>query len=1200
MKWIVSLFSVWLLGSTNLLKAQSWMSIHHDEDLIESFGIRILPSQFQLLQVERVDIQRAVNEGLIELPLPDGTMHRFLLERASNFHPQLEEKFPDIQSYHLISVSTPSISGKLDVSNRGISAVCRHPKSDIYIDLHLTDGRPYYMSYFTDDYEVEDDFLTSYLGHDHTFHNDVMHFMNDQPRKSPFSRSANEPVQLYVYDLALTCTGEYGLKHGGTVDGVLSAMNTALSRINFVLESELAIRLQLIANNDELIHLNGSNDPFTNGNAAQMALECNNFLLTKLGPGGFDVGHVFGTQCSNVVGTSGGVGTVCGGNKGFGSSCEISTSDRFYIGIVCHELGHQFGAEHTWNNCPTAPDNQFNGGTAFEPGSGSTIMSYAGACSDQNIQSTPDFYYHNNSIEDMIFFSRVSGGKQCAEIMETGNHHPTVKAVAGEGAFIPIMTPFRLTGEGNDIDGDDLTFVWEQYDPGVGQAGMNPLGQPQGNAPIFRSIPPRSDPTRYFPNLNSVLTGQSSTNEVLPTYSRTLTFRITARDQVESFGGVAWDEIKIQATSDAGPFKVTNLNNGDTLRQGDFIPVEWDIAGTNQLPVNCHLVDIVLAADGKTFSDTLAARVPNDGREMVLIPQVQSSSARIMVAAADNIFYNVNDTQLVISEPVVPTLAVDVFPHFQMLCLPMVAEINIHSFGLLGFDDSITVLPQQVPDLVKIDGPFRTRVGDPLVMQVDFSNAIQTDLYEVILAIIAGADTIERRVYFEAVANDFSDLTLLDPQMGSSGLGTRPTFGWIPSQQADAYDLEVSTTPAFDENLIQVDDITSSQYELDELLQENQLYFWRLRPKNICGEGDLSAIRAFHTVNLECEVFQGSDVPINLSQSTLTRGVAKVDVGRTGMVNDVNVSKIAGFHTSFGDLIFELESPAGTKITLVKKQCGFSNRTFDFGLDDEAVELFNCLSSFENKDFIPQDPLERYQGEEMVGEWKLIVHDSVAGSGGRVEAWNLELCGNVFPESPTFMQQDTLRVKVDAAATLSQDILSVVDDATASDQLLYTVVKETEKGTLRRGETPLLVGDQFSQRDIDEEMITYVHTAGDTLPDNFVFTVIDGTGGWIAPSSLPIVVEREVVAAHDAFFDRRWSFTPNPAVGGLTIFSSLSQVGGVRLDFYDLRGALVLSSEIQAIERQRIDISGLHPGLYLARLKYNGLTSTKKLVVGAN
>ena len=1191
MKRIVFYIS-FVLGFVIQSEAQIWSSLNH-QDLQRSFERKVFPEQYHLAGLEE-DLDWNRTQQAINLPLPDGTLMEFHLISASNFHPGLQARYPEIRTYKLVSKSDAKISGRLDKSTHGIHAVLRHPRGEIYLDA-LDDGK-YYLIYHTRYDRISPELKEIYTNHQHDFQVGYeQRFLDRKPVSSPFGRSANDPVSLNKYRLALAATAEYTQKHNGTVEGALAAMNTALNRINFVLETELAIQLELIENNDSLIFFDAATDPYSNGNASTMASENNNYLIASLGTSTYDVGHVFGTGCNNVVGTSGGVGTVCGSFKGFGSSCELSTNDRFYIGVVCHELGHQFGAEHTWNNCPNSPDGQFNGATAFEPGSGSTIMSYAGACGDQNITSTEDPYYHVNSLEAIIQYTRVGGGTGCGEVSATNNRTPVISTTYQNGFFIPISTPFKLTAQAADLDGDTITYTWEQYDPGIAESSLNPNGAPRGDAPIFRSVPPTLSPTRIFPALSKILANNLDVTEVLPTYDRKLTFRATARDNHVGGGGVDWTEIAFRADENAGPFRIEEDVMPDTVFAGDYINISWDVANTDQSPVNCRSVNILLSLDGgQTITDTLVAATDNDGQEFVLIPDVLSAGSRIYIEAADNIFFDVNDENIVILQRTDVGYALDLEPHAQTVCLPGQASVSTTSFPIGSFTSPIQLTAIEVPEGISVNptDPFEPGIEAEVLISLD--GIFDNDTYPILFQAVSEGDTLLRTITVSTISNDFSELATIAPAQGASGLSTRPTFMWDESPNALSYDVQLSASPAFDDaSTLTREGLVNNFVQFDSLLQENTLYYWRVRPSNDCGDGSFSKTQVFQTVSLACETFEAEDLPMTLSQSTINSIESTIPVSNQGIVSDVNIQRIDGFHESFGDLTFSLRAPSGAEVLLVKDQCGFSNREFTLGFDDESTDNFTCTVSFNGQQFIPAEPLSAFQDESIEGDWTLIVADSMVGGPGRIDRWQLELCGSISPIAPD-LSLDTLLALFDGESIIDDTYLSAVDDVAGPDALVYTLTDLPRSGTLFLDGDPLETGDQFSQEQVSFGALSYLHNGIDTISDQFEFTLIDGTGGWTGPVTLPIEISNEVVSTFDLKAQYGMRLFPNPASSKVNITSRIALNGIVRVA--NLQGQLINTDTFQGTDHL-LSVADLHTGMYVISITSGeGIASFKLLV----
>jgi hypothetical protein len=408
-----------------------------------------------------------------------------------------------------------------------------------------------------------------------------------------------------------------------------------MNRVNGVYEKDMAITMTIIGNNDQLIYTNSGSDPFTNGNPGAMIGENQSLVNSTIGSANYDIGHVFGTNSGGLAG----LGVVCSNsNKARGvTGSSAPSGDPFDIDYVAHEVGHQFGANHTFNN--SCSGNR-NNATAMEPGSGSTIMAYAGICSP-NIQNNSDDHFHGISLEE-IGDEITSNGHQCEVITPLANIAPSITSTNG-GATVPGGTPFALTAVVDDPDGDPITYNWEQMDNGI---STQPPVATSSNGPNFRSWESDDDPTRYFPRLQFVANNGPFTWERLSDVSRTMDFRVTVRDNAPGPGGCN-DHADVSVTVDgnSGPFVVTYPSDlGIIWLGGTNKTVTWDVANTDAAPVNCSTVDIFLSVDnGLSYTTTLATGVPNNGSALVSVPNVSEMACRVMVMSSGGTFFDVSD-----------------------------------------------------------------------------------------------------------------------------------------------------------------------------------------------------------------------------------------------------------------------------------------------------------------------------------------------------------------------------------------------------------------------------------------------------------------------------------------------------------------------------------------------------------------------------
>jgi hypothetical protein len=615
------------------------------ENLIRTTGTRYIipesyrtlrlniPSMRQLLETAPMEFTAAAGEGkiIVSLPMPDGTYQRFTFWESPTMAPELQAKFPEIRTYTGQGIEDPYATLKMDLTPHGFHAQILSPNGRVFIDPYSQGDTEYYISYYTRDYHKEADFEC-----------EVFHDEEYEPSQN-YERGSTGP-QLRTYRLACAATGEYTQFHGGTVTTGLAAVNTSVNRVNGVYEREVAVRMVLIGNNNLIIYTNASTDPYTNTNGSTMLTQNINNLSSVIGNSNFDIGHVFSTGGGGVAY----LGSVCGSSKAGGvTGSPAPIGDPFDIDYVAHEMGHQFGGNHTFNgNAGNCSGSNRNAATAYEPGSGSTIMAYAGICSPQDLQPNSDPYFHVASFEEIRIFTNTGNGNGCAVITNTGNSAPSVTVPAG-GFYIPKSTPFSLTGSATDPNGDALTYCWEEFDLGVAGAPTAPVG----DAPIFRTFNPVTSSTRIFPKVTDLVNNTSTIGELLPTYGRLLKFKLTVRDNRAAGGGVNWGQVDFTVDGNSGPFVVNAPNTAVTWSGNSQQTVTWSIANTNLSPVSCSNVKISLSTDGGyTWGIVLNAGTPNDGSEAITVPNISTSQARVKVEAVNNIFFDISNTNFTIQQ----------------------------------------------------------------------------------------------------------------------------------------------------------------------------------------------------------------------------------------------------------------------------------------------------------------------------------------------------------------------------------------------------------------------------------------------------------------------------------------------------------------------------------------------------------------------
>ena len=585
-------------------------------------------------------------QAVVSLPMPDGSFARFRIEESPVMEPALAAQFPEVKSYRGQGVDDPTATARFDWSPNGFHAIVLSANGTVFIARYTADDERNYISFYKED--LQDGFQPPQC--------EVTEAMQESSElrrqfgPEGFAPDAFVGTTLRTYRLALATTVEYtnNPTYGGTKSSTLTKLNTIVNLINAIYEREVSIRFQLVSGELSII-FDTEPDGYTNSTVGTMLDENPTVLNATIGSAAYDIGHVFGLASAGSSSGVAQVGVVCGVNKGRGASrlgiALVTGNFSIDSGLVAHEWGHQFSAFHTFNSisnsCGSA--GQRSASTAFEPGSGSTLMAYPGSCSPENLQPGKDSYFLGGSFDQIASYSAGSGNA-CAAATATGNNPPTVSA--GADFTVPMGTPFALTATGSDPDGDSLTYSWEELDTGAASPPMTD----DGTRPLFRSFTAVTSPSRTFPKLTDILNNTSTIGETLPTTTRAMNFRVTARDNRAAGGGVNSDAMILNVTSASGPFVVTQPNTAMTWTGGSSQTVAWNVANTSSPPVNCSNVKISLSTDGgNTFPTVLAASTPNDGTETVVIPNISTTTARIKVEAVGNVFFDTSNTNFTIT-----------------------------------------------------------------------------------------------------------------------------------------------------------------------------------------------------------------------------------------------------------------------------------------------------------------------------------------------------------------------------------------------------------------------------------------------------------------------------------------------------------------------------------------------------------------------
>jgi subtilisin-like proprotein convertase family protein len=965
-----------LLISPLFLIAQSW-EILQESNVQRSGDRKITPTLYTLAklsdkamkdQLWKSPIESSDNRNsnsIIEVMLSDGTLDEFQIVEYKMMEEELARKFPDFKTFYGISKTEQSRIIRIDYTTNGFRAVITDYTGQTYIDPYQTSDKEHRIIYKKENIRAGEDWVCETESDNVKVSESVDRFAGD--------------CMLRTYRMACAATGEYTAFHGGTVSDGLAAIVTAFNRVNQIYEQEVASRFELVANNDQLVFTNAGTDPYTNNDGAVMLNQNQTTVDNIIGNGAYDIGHVFSTGGGGIASLR----SLCAdGNKARGVTGQgAPTGDPFWVDYVAHEIGHQFGGNHTQNNSCNR-----NGETAVEPGSASTIMGYAGICAP-NVQSNSDPYFHAISIGEM---SAHITSTNCAVVTNFGNTAPVVTNLSNY--TVPKSTYLALEASASDADEDVLTYCWEQIDNEV--ATMPPVST-NSAGPAFRSLNPSNEAIRYLPSIDNIINNSTDTWEVLPSVARTMNFRVTVRDKVFVPGCTDETDMTITVDGGSGPFLVTNSSIPSVVNEGQSITVEWDVAGTDLAPVNCSDVEIRLSVDGGlTYPTVLLSSTTNDGSAVVSIPLGITSTARLMVKCADNIFFDINDSDFEI-EPGLDGFTMALDPNSAEQCNDQQLSFDINTTAFGGFSTPI--------DLTMTGTPAGSNVSfsqNPVTpggtSTVSISN-FGSNSGNFVLDVQGVAATFTRNQSFNlTLGENVVAPSLSSPANNATDVALSPTLTWNLISSASTYDYELRTAPNGGGTLIQSGTVTGNSVAVASSLAPTTLYFWRVRSSSICNTSAFSNDFSFTTANITevCQSFTAAVTPVNIRRGRANNpSIAFADfaVGLDETISDVNVLDITGTHGNVGDLAFVLVSPNATQVILQDfLDCGNVD-DFDMGFDDEAsLTMVDCPPT-QNNTYQPTDNLSSINGENASGDWALAVFNFGATIGLLTNA-EIEVC----------------------------------------------------------------------------------------------------------------------------------------------------------------------------------------------------------------
>lgn len=913
----------------------------------------------------------------IYFPSPEGKPEAYKVVSTSVLSPGLAARYPQISSYKGVSLEHPGRQIHFSMDPSGFHGMIREPGSTWYLNPETYGSDEVYLAnksqFPISDYQcLTEDKIVSEVA-----------------KGSAIQQRLVNDASLRTFRLALACTGEYAVYHinkAGTSNGsdeekkasVLAAMNTTMTRVNGIFENDLALTMEIIDNNDEIIFLNPQTDNLTNNDGSALLDEISGVINGIISSDSYDIGHVFSTGGGGIAQ----VASPCTTNKARGvTGLSSPEGDAFDIDFVAHEMGHQMGATHTFNNSCSGNRTDI---TAVEPGSGSTIMAYAGICAP-NIVGQSDDYFHAISIEQ-IWTNITIGNSTCANETALGNNPPALSEPLDY--TIPAGTPFVLEAQATDSDGDLLTYCWEQQD---NEVSLQPPLSNASDGPMFRSRPPSESPARYFPAPESLFDNDLSPSwETLPTVSRQLDFSIMVRDNNPAGGQGSRGDTRIEVYATANPFRVTSQSTASVLEASQVETITWEVGETNLEPINTEFVDIYLIVNEDLDNPVIIEEnTPNDGSQNVVIPAgITSNNARIMVKGANNIFFALNGATLQIQQN---GFALELSSLEYNVCQPQDLTIPFTYRTFAGFNETTEFTADNISEGLDVSFSNTSASADNTSIEITISGTpdAATGANGFTLTATAGGETKEYPILINIFNNTFETISLASPADNSIDLLLDTTLEWDPADNTTNYQVEIATDAAFS-NIVETASVSNPLYH-PENLEGGTQYYWRVSPVNDCGMGAFSSAFNFSTIAINSVSYQ-NNTRVNIPSSGTPTVTSTIQVDRDGDLNKLRVG-VDISHTYVQDLKVTLTSPNGRVVSLLNLPCG-ENNDIDVIFDDDGSDLSCGSNPAISGVIVPEQELASFKGESILGLWTLTVIDSYDLDGGSINEFSMEIFVN--------------------------------------------------------------------------------------------------------------------------------------------------------------------------------------------------------------
>jgi len=481
---------------------------------------------------------------------------------------------------------------------------------------------------------------------------------------------------------------------------------------------------------------------------------------------------------------------------------------------------------------------------------------------------------------------------------------------------------------------------------------------------------------------------------------------------------------------------------------------------------------------------------------------------------------------------------------------------------------------------------------------------VMPGLYTINLTGTNGNETTTTPIQLRVIHQSFLGAKILPsyPTNGLSGVtATKMDLSWQNNNNAETYVVDVSDNPSF--NTILFSETSYDSKFTIKGLQNNTVYYWRIKPENSCASGDYSPVYSFQTGMSFCSTaFEATDFS-QASMDTIAGVTAFVPMN---VLSNIIIDKIIVntdiSHTWPGDLTISLKAPGSINkgVILFTSPCSRSSvpDIQNITIDDAADELA-CSNNApaisgavapENNMSLP------FHSKDAFGEWELILYDAYDGDGGQINSASITVCELQTNTSIPSLQHSDIVVNKNTSYTITNSDMNATSVGRGNPHK-YTLLSVPNKGSLVLSGVTLSIGDTFQQKQIKEGLLKYVNTQTASFSDEFKVDVINGAKGWLLGNTIKIT---EATLSLDSNTLQGVSFWPNPVKNIFNVKIINPDAEKVFISLFDLQGREILQvSEVSnnATFTKEINLRNISSGIYLLSVQQGKKKSINKIIV---